>query len=63
MKVDLQKYNTLKLGMHMIVDGAYSPGKEYTITCKGQENLKAKCTSWYGPPTKSSFLLIEKICK
>jgi hypothetical protein len=35
----------------VVVDGKYTPGKEYTMN-----GIKVKCTQWFGPPVKSHFI-------
>ena len=57
-----EDYQNLLSGGHLIVDGQFKEGKIYRAVHKNKNGdifLSIKCTSWYGPPIKSSFLLVN----
>lgn len=56
--VNEQRFNDLNGGGSVVIDGKYTPGKEYNLKFQ-QETVKAKCTSWFQDACiKSSFVKI-----
>lgn len=60
MSINEEKYNWLLRDKYIVVDGKKRIGYEFTLTCKGKPNLKAKCTAWFSDATYKSTLKLVK---
>lgn len=61
MELTPQKYADLKGNKHVVVDGKYQKGREYTAKLKGSPSLKVRCQSWWGHDrgSNSNMILIS----